>query len=1047
MPDTIEPTQIWTRLWEQLVLTAADHEKLKCERGFSDETIAALGFKTSQASNRSIIEDLAKQFLPEELARLGILIRGDDGYFPNSIFCGWGPTGDFVTNTDGSFKLDRKGKKIRERKPGVNPILIPYLDASGKVETLRPHKDNVRRDNSIDGLDEDYTALHIYCAHLLRTIATSKHFSDAQKNFCVLTEGEYKAAALFQCGIPAIAMPGIQSARNQAFRRRLVSMLRQFDIREVVICFDNEIKDDPKFPNYKSDEWDRVDTIVYARYTAATLYREGIKSTKIANLPDDWRIEGKADWDSSLARFVHEARDTGRGTTTARKEFLKVLRGARIEQDCRDLFASTLHRIIEAKLSRLYHVPMSPIGGDDEHRLGWKIKRLSDDEVGQIDYRYLLGQALMDINGVHYGRKPIMKKGWSEAQLAVLRAGQETARVAGNWTLKKYYDNLLWGLPVALSNFALRCKFRLISADGQMDYLVSVRNIHRESRDQHVRIDAATMSSLKAFREWSIKHACTWHGGEKDLQSLTADMQADSAFREIHEIDTYGYSAKCNLWKFADRAFTQDDRELLPDKNLVFWYNGLGYQTDFDKSEVGRGFSQGAPKLGDLNVEEAVATFNLFARHLLGAVGDFGGWLAIGLILSYAVHPEVFRTYMGSPGLWFTGRRGGGKSTIAEWLIQIWGFNPKLNISLGPDTTYTSVGRELSKYGCLPLPFDEFDATQTDPRVQEMLKNAFTRLAGRKATFDGTKQTRGVKPETTPFVLGESSSRVSATRSRYLNLSILDEKATGDKKARLLEMNANAHLFSNLGHFVMANRCAFAESVMDRLNTWVDDAVVAKFVPQIRQRFISGLPFCAFVAAAKLLHPHAKGEARDELASALAMEPDFHSFAMEHGGESQKEVSDTSYVSKFWQDVLNIMQTGSAHLNYRRYFALRFADIDDEDHRIKGAYETNGSELTPVMFMAYDSAYHIYQQEIRKSGNEARLSIADLARELKRERYWVRPKHNESHKMSIEGVGRPVCWAFDLVQHPFGEEFIDALDAKNSSARAGGNHNSPADDM
>lgn len=1030
MPDQIDPTEIWARLWQKLVLTAPDQLKLRA-RGFADEVIDKLGFRTSQAQNRPILESLAAEFPAEQLRRLGILLKGDDGYFANGIFCGWGPTGEYVKNADGTFKLDRKGDKVRERKQGINPILIPYLDAGNKPQTIRPHKDNVRRPDDIDEFDEDYTSLHTYCPFLLRTVSTSSLYSENHRNFAVLTEGEFKAAALYQCGIPAIAMPGIQSARNPAFRRRLVALLKQFEITDLVICFDNEIKDDPAFPNYKADEWDRVDTIVYARYTAASLYRDGIRSTRIANLPDEWRINGKADWDSSLARFIDEAKDIEAGTIAARREFLKVIRQAKLEADCRDLFASTLHRIIEAKLARLYHVPLCPIGGDDEKRLGWRIKKLEDVPPHE-DYRVQLGQGFINVNGVHFTRKPIKK--WKDEEFAVLKAARNTSRAAQDWPRYHYYKELIAGVPMPISNFALRCKFKLISADGRMEYLVTVRNIHKERTEQHVRIDGATLARLSEFRRWCLETVSgTWHGGEKDLQALTADMQADSAFREIHEIDTYGYSDKCNLWKFADRAFTPDDKELLPDKDLVFWYNGLGYQTDFDKRRIGDGFSQGAPTLGDLKIEDAIRSFNLFAHHLEGAVGDYGGWLAIGAILSYAVHPEIFRTYMGVPGLWFTGPRGGGKSTIAEWLIQIWGLTPKLNISLGPDTTYTSIGRELSKYGCLPLPLDEFDATLTDDRVQEMLKNSFTRLAGRKATYDGSKHTRGVKPETTPFVLGENSSRNSATRSRYLNLSIIDDKSFGDRKARLVEMNNNANLFPNIGHFVMSQRSDFSAGVMSELNKWVDDPVVAKFVPRIRERFISGLPFAAFMCAARAMRGLAKGEEAAALDKILERVDDFRTFAMEHGSESQKEVTETSYINVFWQDVLNLLQTGTPFINYKKFFSLRYGDVG-EDGRITNAQDQQETDMTPVMFMAYDSAYHVYAQEIRKASREPRLSIPDLAREMRREKYWVKPKKDESHKMSIDGVGRPVCWVFDLIRHPLGEEFIDALQARTNNS-------------
>jgi hypothetical protein len=1038
MPDADPATNqqpVWTRLLEKLVLTAADHARLAAERGFSDRTIKELQFRTSQAQNRPLIQSLAEEFPPAALEHLGILIKGDDGYFPNGIFCGWGATGNYARNEDGSFKTDSRGRKRRERRQGVNPILIPYLDAGGKPETIRPHKDNIRKADDIDDLDEDYTGLFVYCAHLLRTVAASPLYnSDLHRTFCVITEGEFKGGALWQCGIPALAMPGIQSLRNVAFRRRLVGLLKECGITDVIVCFDNEIKDDPSLPNYKPDEWDRVDTIVYARYTANTLYSEGIRSTRIASLPDEWRIKGKADWDSALATFVRDAGDHEKGTERARREFLKVLKAAKHERDCRDLFASTLHRIIEAKLARLYHSPKVPIGGDEEKRLGYRIRKL-DTIPGQIDHRMRLGSGFLDVHGVHYIRKPVKPRGWPDEEMQMIARERDLAKSTQDWATKRYYDELLAGIPTAVSNFAARCKYRLISAEGNIEYLLHVRNVHNESTEQHVRISAEELFSRSGFHKWAIaKVRGSWAAGEKDTQALMMDFQATSAFREIHEIDTYGYSDTCNLWKFANVAFTPEGKELRPDKDLVFWYNGIGYQTDFDKSRIGEGFSQGAPTLPEkLSIDDAIASFILLGNHLFNALGDFAGWLAIGGVISYCVHPEIFRTYMGAPGIWFTGRRGGGKSTIAEWLIQIWGFTPKLNISLGPNTTFTSIGRELAKYSCLPLPMDEFDAILTDPRVQEMLKNAFTRLAGRKATFDGTKQTRGIKPETTPFVLGENSSRNSATRSRYLNISVLDEKSIGDKKQRLLEMNENAHRFPHIGYFVMRNRPKFAEMVMDSLHAWVDDAVVARFVPRIRDRFISGLPYAAFMALARMLRELATtDEQRVELDTFISNDIAFKTFAMEHGSESQKEITETSFANQFWQDVLNLLQIGVQNANYKKLFALKYATFDN-DGRISDSDREKFEDSTPVMFMAYETAFLIYEQEIRKAGRVPRLAILDLAREMKREKYWVRPKKDESHKMSIDGVGRPVCWVFNLIEHPFGEEFIDALTARKQA--------------
>jgi hypothetical protein len=1023
-PSFEEQAAMWHALYERLVLNAADHAKLQAERGFSDDVIRQSGLRSSHAGNREIIASLAEKFPPAQLAYAGIFHEWEGEYLPSKFFCGYGPTGREIPDPK------HPGKKKRERKMGVNPILIPYRDAAGACFQIKPHKDNVKKPKDIDDLDEEYCGLHVYCAHLLRIVGMSPLYSEDQKSLCVVTEGEFKALALIQCGIPAIAVPGIQQIQNSVFRKRLIDLLRDFGKTEVVVCFDNECKDDPKFPKYyKPDEWKRVDTVVYARLTVQRLVQAGFYRTKVAFLPDDWRIEGKADWDGALARFVRESGSIAKGTERARKEFLRVIRTAKPESDFRGLFASNFERIVEARLVKLNHVRQCPIGGKEEASLGRRFLRGLKNEKAATEV-VALGQAFLNVIGKHYVRKA---RRWKDEVLEDLKAKMAIAHANQEWLLHRYYKELLLGYPEPISNCAIKCRYRLIKEDGKMHYLVTVKTANHEGTEQHIAVSAEDLCSPKELHRWLISHArAMWGGGIKAAQALVADIQADSAFREIHEVGSYGYSEYTGLWKMADRAFTMDGKTILPDENLVFWHNGVGFQTDFDKSRIGDGFKQGAPTLGELDPKIAAESFSLLQLNLFEAIGDYDGWLALGQILSYFVHPEIFRTYKGAPGLWFIGRKGSGKSTIAEWLVQICGFPLQPFPSLTQGTTHNGVARELAKYGCLPAPFDEFDALKTDERVQSMLKNAFGRLSDLKAAFDSTKRTRSVTPETTPFVMGENSSRDAATRSRYINISILHERSLGDKKKRLKEMNAAAPNFRHLGHFILQNRTAFAAKVMDRLATWCADAAIAKFINDQRQIWVSGTPYSAFLAAAELLRDVAPPELQPEFDQILKLEPEFRTFAMEHGQESQKEVAEASFISVFWQDVKTILQIGrESHL--RRFFHMRYGEIDPKTRRIREDYPTPQEGLTPIMYMEPDTVYMIYAAEIRKVDRQPRLSQRDLRAELRREKYWINPPENGSHRVTFPGHGRESgCWAFDLIEHPNGDDFIALLkqDAK-----------------
>ena len=226
-----------------------DCAHLRNDRGFSKNTIGKLKFRSATIENvKPAIEELRKTFEETALIESGILVRNEASV---------------------SINTQLTSKKI----------IIPYLDVDREtVYRLRPHKYGFK-DKGID----------VYCRYLLKD----------KLDQVVLTEGEFKAVALWQLGIPAIAIPGVASYSKEHFDE-LVEVLHEYTVKSVTILFDNEDKADPNAPNFKPDFRDRYDTDFWAYIMASQLYGAGLEA-KIARLPDEWRINGKADCDSALA--------------------------------------------------------------------------------------------------------------------------------------------------------------------------------------------------------------------------------------------------------------------------------------------------------------------------------------------------------------------------------------------------------------------------------------------------------------------------------------------------------------------------------------------------------------------------------------------------------------------------------------------------------------------------------------------------------------------------------------------------------------------------
>jgi len=163
-------------------------------------------------------------------------------------------------------------------------ILIAYLDEDGQPIHLRAHK-----------LGPPGAQLEVYGRECL---------ADNPEEV-VLTEGEYKAAALLCRDVPALAVPGISSFAGRRYED-LLGLLRGAGVQAVTICFDNEDKTSEVLPSgkenerYKPDRFNRYDTDFYAVVLARRLTGDGITTT-VASLPDEWRDEtGKADIDGVL---------------------------------------------------------------------------------------------------------------------------------------------------------------------------------------------------------------------------------------------------------------------------------------------------------------------------------------------------------------------------------------------------------------------------------------------------------------------------------------------------------------------------------------------------------------------------------------------------------------------------------------------------------------------------------------------------------------------------------------------------------------------------
>lgn len=311
--------QIYSRIIALTELSKGDRISLQKKRGFSDDIKDELCFRSAHKNViEPVMEILKKEFTPDELL-----------------------SGRLLIDDNGQANIN---KQLLDGK-----ILIPYLDVDGEtVYRIRPHKLGFKE----KGID-------IYCRYLLR---------DKPKHV-VLTEGEFKAVALYQLGIPAISIPGVASFAGEHFER-LVIFLNEFEVENVTILFDNEENGDKNLPNFKQDHRKRYDTDFWAYIMAYKISKVYGLDADIARLPDDWRVDGKADCDKALAA----------GHTS--DEFQKIIDKAVNCYQYVDNLPEEAQSVVRRKIDRyFYHSPLK-IGFTADSRNSYVWESLKVDKQG-----------------------------------------------------------------------------------------------------------------------------------------------------------------------------------------------------------------------------------------------------------------------------------------------------------------------------------------------------------------------------------------------------------------------------------------------------------------------------------------------------------------------------------------------------------------------------------------------------------------------------------------------------------------------------------------
>lgn len=286
----------------------------------------------------------------------------------------------------------------------------------------------------------------------------------------------------------------------------------------------------------------------------------------------------------------------------------------------------------------------------------------------------------------------------------------------------------------------------------------------------------------------------TWTGTAMDAKKLWQMLFSSHPGKIIYEPECIGWLEDKGLFVFENIAF-KGDKEIRPDASGTFWIDKVGLRPrsiSATKSEEPEG-------LPHIITNKPVDVSELRDR-LRSSINPLAADICLGWAVSVFYMEEVFQTYGCFPFLFISGKRRSGKSTIAQWLMSLFGLESSGR--MWSDTTAIAMSRYLGYFSSLPLWLDEYRNDAKYASKTGMLRNVYNRQSSGKGTREGY-QVREAKIRGTVIITGEETPDDNALMTRCVIVPISERDRINNNFNWFTD---NRRLLSNFAYQIMSNK-------------------------------------------------------------------------------------------------------------------------------------------------------------------------------------------------------------------------------------------------
>ena len=332
-----------------------------------------------------------------------------------------------------------------------------------------------------------------------------------------------------------------------------------------------------------------------------------------------------------------------------------------------------------------------------------------------------------------------------------------------------------------ISNFTLKIIATYETADGMMRSIILRNELGESSRASMLSPEDMSAIMFKTFC-FSLGNFI-WEGTQDDLNAIWRHEFLHDEGKHIIESSSVGWQEDEKMWLFGNVA-VKDGKEMRPDESGIFWTEKKGYKPiPLSEDASMPYFSSKAPELGEILLK------------LGQSIGEEEAKLCLGWIMSAVFLEDVFKLYKCFPFLFLTGKKGSGKSHVADWLMNFWGL--ERTGKQASDSTTIGLQRCLEYYSSMPVFVDEYKNTQKITQKNGFFRNCYNRQAaskGIKATFG----VRTAKIRGTLLIAGEETPEDPALLARCISiLTTLKRRAPDPHSQRYDWFQTRGHEFSS----------------------------------------------------------------------------------------------------------------------------------------------------------------------------------------------------------------------------------------------------------